>query len=170
MLIASDLGFEVQARRAFERLAESGFALPIDSKRTVTLSYLAEVCTRLGDAGRAEQLYTHLLPYRDLAIVVPTCTLCCGSAARYLGMLAATMGDWPSAERHFEAALAMEERMRAWPWLAHTRAEYAAMLAARGDRGDDARATELRQMALAAADRLEMGRLRQLLRSAVAAA
>jgi tetratricopeptide (TPR) repeat protein len=170
MLIASDLGFEAQARRTFEQLAESGFALPIDSKRTVTLAYLAEVCTRLDDAPRAEQLYGHLLPYRDLAIVVPTYTLCCGSAARYLGMLATTMGDWPSAERHFEAALAMEERMRAWPWLAHTRAEYAAMLVARGDRRDDARAAELREMALAAADRLEMGRLRQLLRSAVVAA
>jgi tetratricopeptide (TPR) repeat protein len=170
MLIASDLGFEVQARRTFELLAESGFALPIDSKRTVTLSYLAEVCTRLGDARRAEQLYAHLLPHRDLAVVVPTYTLCCGAAARYLGMLATTMGDWPSAERHFETALAMEQRMRAWPWLAHTRAEYAAMLAIRGDRRDDARASELREMALAAADRLEMGRLRRLLRSAVPAA
>jgi hypothetical protein len=85
-------------------------------------------------------------------------------------MLATTMGDWPSAERHFQAALAMEERMRAWPWLAHTRAEYAVMLAARGDRGDDTRAVEMREMALAAADRLEMGRLRQLLRSGVVAA
>ncbi|WP_428665271.1 adenylate/guanylate cyclase domain-containing protein [Reyranella sp.] len=166
MLIASDLGFEVQARRTFELLAESAFALPIDSKRAVTLSYLAEVCARLDDASRAEQLYAHLLPYRDLAIVVPTYTLCCGSAARYLGMLATTMADWPSAERHFEAALAMEERMRAWPWLAHTRAEYAAMLAARGDGSDDVRAAELREMALAAADRLEMGRLRKLLRTA----
>jgi hypothetical protein len=170
MLIASDLGFEDQARRMFEMFAGSGFALPTDSKRTVTLSYLAEVCTRLDDARRAEQLYGHLLPYRDLAIVVPTYTLCCGSAARYLGMLATTMGDWPSAERHFQAALAMEERMRAWPWLAHTRAEYAVMLAARGDRGDDTRAVEMREMALAAADRLEMGRLRQLLRSGVVAA
>jgi len=169
MLIASDLGFESQARKAFESIAEAGFALPLDSKRTVTLAYLAEVCARLGDSNRAEELYALLQPYRDLAIVVPTHTLCCGAAGRYLGMLATTMGDWSSAERHFEVALVLEERMRAWPWLAHTRCEYAAMLSARGDRKDAARAAELRDMALAAADRMEMGRLRRLLRSAVAA-
>jgi tetratricopeptide (TPR) repeat protein len=170
MLIASDLGFETQARRTFESIAESDFALPLDSKRTVTLAYLAEVCARLRDSRRAEQLYGLLLPYRDLAIVVPTHTLCCGAAARYLGMLSTAMGDWPSAERHFEAALAMEERMRAWPWLAHTRCEYADMLLARGWRQDTVRAGEFRQMSLAAADRLGMGALRQRILSSVAPA
>jgi class 3 adenylate cyclase len=170
MLIASDLGFEAQARRTFESIAESDFALPLDSKRTVTLAYLAEVCARLRDGRRAEQLYGLLLPYRELAIVVPTHTLCCGAAARYLGMLSTAMGDWPSAERHFEAALAMEERMRAWPWLAHTRCEYADMLLARGWQQDTVRAGEFRQMSLAAADRLEMGGLRQRILSSVAPA
>jgi len=170
MLIASDLGFEAQARRTFESIAESDFVLPLDSKRTVTLAYLAEVCARLRDGRRAEQLYGLLLPYRELAIVVPTHTLCCGAAARYLGMLSTTMGDWPSAERHFEAALAMEERMRAWPWLAHTRCEYADMLLARGWQQDTLRARELREMSLAAADRLEMGRLRQRILNSAAPA
>jgi hypothetical protein len=141
--------------------------LPLDSKRTVTLAYLAEVCARLRDGRRAEQLHELLLPYRDLAIVVPTHTLCCGAAARYLGMLSTTMGDWLAAERHFEAALAMEERMKAWPWLAHTRSEYAGMLLARGWQQDTLRARELREMSLAAADRLEMGRLRQRILSSV---
>jgi hypothetical protein len=160
MLIASDLGFEAQARRTFETIAETDFVLPLDSKRTVTLSYLAEVCTRLGDSRRAEQLYDRLLPYRDLTILVPTHTICCGAAARYLGMLSTTMGEWETAERHFEAAMAMEERMRAWPWLAHTRYEYAGMLLARSRQQDTVRAAELREMSLAAADRLQMGRLR----------
>jgi hypothetical protein len=40
------------------------------------------VCARLGDAERAEQLYDLLLPYRDLALVVPTTTICCGANAR----------------------------------------------------------------------------------------
>jgi class 3 adenylate cyclase len=170
MLIASDLGFEMQARRTFEQIAESDFALPLDSKRTVTLAYLAEVCARLRDGRRAEQLYGLLLPYRELAIVVPTHTLCCGAAARYLGMLSTAMDDWPSAERHFEAALAMEERMKAWPWLAHTRCEYADMLLARGRQQDRVRAEEFRQMSLAAADRLEMGGLRQRILSSIAPA
>jgi hypothetical protein len=71
------------------------------------------------------------------------------------------MGDWSTAEGHFEAALALEERMKAWPWLAHTRCEYAAVLLARGRPQDRVRAGELRGMALAAADRLGMARLRR---------
>lgn len=170
MLIASDLGFEAQARRSFDMMAETDFALPLDSKRAVTLAYLAEVCVKLGDSRRAEEIRELLLPHRDLAIVVPIHAICCGAAARYLGMLSATMGDWPSAERHFEGALGLEEKMKAWPWLAHTRHEYAAMLLARGRPQDRVRAEELRDMSLAAADRLGMGRLRQRLLSPVASA
>ena len=170
MLIASDLGFEAQARRSFDMMAETDFALPLDSKRAVTLAYLAEVCVKLGDGRRAEEIRELLLPHRDLAIVVPIHAICCGAAARYLGMLSAAMGDWPSAERHFEGALGLEEKMRAWPWLAHTRHEYAAMLLARGRPQDRVRAEELRDMSLAAADRLGMGRLRQRLLSPVASA
>src|SRR6185312_1600630 len=165
MLIASDLGFEAQARRNFEAMAETGFTLPLDSKRTITLVYLAEVCTRIGDADRAADLYELLLPYRDLTVVVPTHAFCCGATARYLGMLATAMGDLASAERHFETALGIEQGMRAWPWLAHTRSEYAAMLLARDRPQDRMRAGELRDMSLAAADQLGMGRLRQRLLS-----
>ena len=64
----------------------------------------------------------------------------------------------------------MDEKMKAWPWLAHTRHEYAAMLLARGRPQDRVRAEELRDMSLAAADRLGMGRLRQRLLSPVASA
>jgi class 3 adenylate cyclase/tetratricopeptide (TPR) repeat protein len=161
MLIASDLGFEAQAKEAFAAMAASGFALPLDVKRTVTLSYLAEVCTRLDDRDHAEHLYELFLPYRDLAVVVAPSTVCCGSVARFLGMLAATMRDWASAETHFEAALAMDERMKAWPWLAHTRFEYSRALLVRGRKKDSVRARELRGMALAAAERLGMGGLTQ---------
>jgi DNA-binding NarL/FixJ family response regulator len=47
-------------------------------------------------------------------------------------MLAATMSRWQEAQRHFEAALAMNARMGARPWLAHTQHEYARMLLRRG--------------------------------------
>ncbi len=159
MLIASDLGFAQQAQKTFDAMAATGFALPPDSMRTVTLSYLAEVCCRLDDRISAERLYALLLPYRDLAVVAGLSTLCCGSVARFLGMLAATLHDWPAAEAHFEAALVMDERMKAWPWLAHTRFEYSRALLARDRKGDRVRARELRGMALAAAERLGMGGL-----------
>ena len=135
-LIASDLGFADASRKAFEGLAASGFAFPIDAKRNLTLSYLAEVCARLGDADRAAQLYELLSPYRDLAVVVPVSTVCCGANSRYLGMLATVTGDWATAEEYFEAALGMDERLHAWPWLAHTKHEFALALLARGRSGD----------------------------------
>src|SRR5262249_39778212 len=55
VLIASDLGFEEEAQRIFDELAATQFDFPMDAKRNITLSYLAEICTRLGDADRAEK-------------------------------------------------------------------------------------------------------------------
>jgi hypothetical protein len=164
-LIASDLGFHDAARKSFEDLAAGGFAFPVDAKRTLTMSYLAEVCSRLGDVDRAERLYNLLLPYRDLAVTAPATTVCCGSAGRYLGMLAATLGDWTAAEEHFAAALAMDERLGAWPWLAHTKHEFALMLRTRGRRRDHDRAAELIAAAAASAERIGMPAMQQKMRS-----
>jgi tetratricopeptide (TPR) repeat protein len=160
-LIASDLGFDEAARKAFEDLAGGGFIFPADAKWNLTISYLAEVCTRLSDRRRADQLYQLLLPYRDITIVAPTTTVCCGAAARYLGMLAAVIGDWTAAETHFETALAMDERMQAWPWLAHTQHEFAAALLARGRAGDRSRAEALLAAAAETAARLGMPALQK---------
>jgi tetratricopeptide (TPR) repeat protein len=164
-LVASDLGFEQAARKAFEDLAAGGFTFPVDAKWSLTISYLAEVCARLGDARRAERLYELLLPYRDITIFAAMTTVCCGSAARYLGMLAGVIGDWAMAEEHFDTALAMDERLHAWPWLAHTQHEFAAALLARGGRGDRARADSLLAAAVETAQRLGMVSLQKQIRS-----
>ncbi len=156
MLIASDLGFDAQARRILDQMAESAFSIPTDSKRLVTWTYFAEVATRLGETVHAERIYQNLLPFRDQAVTVPACTLCSGSVARYLGLLAGALGDWPAAEEHFEYALQMNERMQGRPWLAHTRREYAVMLAARDRRGDKVRAAGLLAAASATASELNM--------------
>ncbi len=156
MLIASDLGFEAQARRSLDQMAESEFSLPMDSKRLVTLTYLAEVSARLRETEHAERIYAALLPFRDQAVTVPAFTLCCGAAARYLGLLASALGDWSAAEAHFEYALQMNERLRARPWLAHTQHEFSIMLSARHRRGDQARAADLLASATAAAKELKM--------------
>ncbi len=163
-LIASDLAFHEAARKAFDDLAAGGFAFPVDAKRSLTLSYLAEVCARLADAERAELLYDLLLPYRDLAIIAPIATVCCGSAGRFLGMLASTSGNWAAAEGHFNAALDMDERLHAWPWLAHTKYEYALMLRERGRPQDRDRAETLFASAAASAERIGMSRLQQNIR------
>jgi predicted ATPase/class 3 adenylate cyclase len=156
MLIASDLGFEVQARRSLDQMAESEFSLPMDSKRLVTLTYLAEVAARLREVEYAERIYASLLPFRDQAVTVPAFTLCCGAAARYLGVLANALGDWSAAEAHFEYALQMNERLQARAWLAHTQHEFSVMLSARHRRDDQARAADLLAAATTAAKELKM--------------
>jgi DNA-binding NarL/FixJ family response regulator len=82
--------------------------------------------------------------------------VCYGAASRYLGMLAATMERWEEAAQHFEDALAMNTRMGARPWLAHTQHEYITMLLARNRPGDREEATALLNVALTTAQELGM--------------
>lgn len=156
-LIYSELGREREARVAFEQLAAHDFAdLPQDSLWLTCVTYLAEVCAFLGDARRAATLYRLLLPYNGYTVVVGATDVCYGAAARYLGLLAATMERWEAATQHFEDALAMNTRMGARPWLAHTQHQYARMLLARNQPGDHDQAMTLLDAALATARELGM--------------
>jgi hypothetical protein len=155
-LIASDLGFKDAAQRMLSQLAESGFAFPVDAKRSTTLAYLAEVCASVRNKAHAERLYELLLPYRDLTITVGQATACYGSAGRHLGLLADVTGEWDRAEDHFEAALVMNRDLEAWPWLAHTQSDFATMLLHRGRTADVAGAENLLSEASATANRLGM--------------
>jgi tetratricopeptide (TPR) repeat protein len=162
-LVACDLGFDEPAHKILAEIAAGGFAIPVDAKRTLTLSYLAEVCVRLDDGDSAKRVYDLMLPYRDMAVVAPIATVCCGAAARYLGMLAGVLRDWKVADAHFERALALDESLQAWPCHAHTRYEYALVLLKRNRKQDRAYATELLASAAAAAERFGMVALGQLI-------
>ena len=156
-LIHSELGQEDAARAEFEALAANGFAgVPQDGLWVPCMAFLAEVCAFLGDAARAPALYSALAPCDGRNIVAPPNVACFGAAARYLGMLAATMKRWPDAERHFESALEMNARQGARPWLAHTQYQYAAMLLARKGPGDRERGLALLEGAAAIARELGM--------------
>jgi tetratricopeptide (TPR) repeat protein len=161
MLVASDLGFQAQARQHFETFANNDFALPQDAKRQLTLTYFAEVCAALGDANRAEKLHALLHPFRDVTVLAAPNTICCGATRHFLGLLAATMADWQASEEHFREALALNERLKAWPRLAWSQFEYARMLLARQRNGDSVLAQNLREKAVAAAERMGMGLLIQ---------
>ena len=87
--------------------------------------------------------------------------MCYGAAARFLGMLATTMGRWDEAEAHSQAALALNTRMGARPWLAHTQHQYAVLLLARNQLGDDGKAAALLDEALATACDLGMRALEE---------
>ncbi|MGF6789683.1 AAA family ATPase [Paraburkholderia sp. 35.1] len=143
MLIWSDLGFDVQARDGLDQMELTESAIPVDSKRLITLTYLAEVAVRLQEQKQAARIYELLEPFKDQVVTVPAFTLCCGSTARYLGMLASVLGDWTAAHNYFEYALQMDARLQALPWLAHTQHEFAVMLAARNHDKDRSRAAQL---------------------------
>jgi len=120
---------------------------------------LAEVCAFLGDAPRAAQLYDLLLPHASRCVVIGYAIACLGSAARYLGILAATMRRWLDAERHFEQAMAMNAKIGARSWLATTHLDYARMLLARRAPGDHDRAVALLTRAIDSARELGMADL-----------
>ncbi len=85
---------------------------------------------------------------------------CYGAADRYLGMLAATMGESERAEAHFERAMELNRRMGAVTWLAHTAYEYGRFL-----RGDRARAAALLGEAASLAERIGMPGLQSRIRA-----
>ncbi len=161
-LIYRTLGHREACQDIFEDLASDEFAfLPHDSLWVATLAYLTEVCAYLEDCERAAILYKLLLPYEGRTVVVGGATACYGAAARYLGMLARTTADLEAAERHFEAALDLDARMEAWPWLAHGQCEYAVMRLVRGRASDREGASGLLDEALTTARRLNMAYLIQ---------
>ncbi|MDQ4130265.1 MAG: maleylpyruvate isomerase N-terminal domain-containing protein [Actinomycetota bacterium] len=85
--------------------------------------------------------------------------LAVGSVERQLGLLATTMARWEDATAHFEAALARNEALASPPLVARTRADYASMLARRGEPNDHERAAELRRQAATTARELGITRL-----------
>jgi predicted ATPase/class 3 adenylate cyclase len=163
-LIYSELGRTREARTEFEYLARHDFTdLPRDALWMASMTYLTDVCTFLGDTARAASLYQLLLPHAERTVVIGNAVACYGAMSRYLGALATTMGHWDTAAQHFEHALAMNARMEAWPWLAHTQYAYATMLLARNYSGDHDRAAALLDAALVTARELGMRALEERL-------
>jgi tetratricopeptide (TPR) repeat protein len=141
--MAAELGHAAEARQALETLAADAFAhLPVDETWLAGISLLADTASKLGDQERAADLYDLLLPWED-RVAVSYADFSVGAVARYLGLLAAVMERWDDAERHFEAALEINEGIGARPWLAHAERDYAGMLRARDEPGDRERSREL---------------------------
>ena len=152
--MVTQLGHVDEARKAFEALAEDDFAeVPFDEEWLVGMTLLAEAACALGDTRRAGVIYELLLPYAD-RVAVSYAENITGSVARYLGLLAATMGRGDVSAGHFEDALAVNERIGARPWLAHTREDYGRSLLARDGPGDREKAEPLLSLALADYDEL----------------
>jgi tetratricopeptide (TPR) repeat protein len=146
-----------RAREAYEHVADNQFAaLPVDPTWLLAVTDCAAVCARLGDKVRAAVLRELLIPYSD-QLPVGALGLATGSVAYYLGLLAATGGDFDEAQTWFAAADATCVRVGAPTWRARTRLETARTLLRRHGVGDADRARELLGQALVTARELGLG-------------
>ena len=135
----AQLGRTAEARTAFDELTADGVAaLPFDQEWLFGMALLAETCVYLGDVETAAVLYELLAPWNELNAVDPAEGFM-GSVSRYLGQLAALLDRVDEAARHYQEAMAMNERMGARPWLAYTQEDHARLLAG----SDPERADEL---------------------------
>jgi DNA-binding CsgD family transcriptional regulator/tetratricopeptide (TPR) repeat protein len=167
-----ELGMEREARRELARVAADGLEPFRESLWLASLTYLTDAAAALGDETAAALLYPELEPLAGTNVMIGHLVTCNGAADRYLGMLAATLGEWDRAEEHFEGAMELNRRMGAATWLAHTAYEYARTLHARGGHARD-RAAAPAAEATALAERIGMpvllGRIRALGSAAPAA-
>jgi DNA-binding CsgD family transcriptional regulator len=162
--LLAELGMEAEARRELARVEAEGLEPNRQSLWIASLTYLTDACSALGDEAIASLVYPELESLSGTNVMIGHLVSCYGAADRYLGMLAATLGEWSRAEEHFERALALNRSMGAATWLAHTSYEYARCL--RAQRGDRDRADALLGEASALAGRIGMpsllGRVRAL--------
>jgi len=143
-LAYADAGRADDARRELERLAARDFAdLPRGPRWLHILAMLAHTCALLGDRRRAQILYALLEPLAGGAVFATDGLVWQGATDFYLGMLAATLGRWEAAAKHFDAALALYADSDVPVWAARAQQAYAVMLPARGAPGDEEHAREL---------------------------
>jgi DNA-binding CsgD family transcriptional regulator/tetratricopeptide (TPR) repeat protein len=162
--VLAELGMEREARRELSRLVAEGIDDYRASLWLATLTYLTDACAAVGDEAMAAIVYPELEPLAGTNVMIGHLVACYGSADRYLGMLAATLGEPGRAEQHFERAREQNGRMGASTWEAHTAYEYGRFLLGRGPetRG---RAEALLGEAAALAERIGMAGLLEKIRS-----
>jgi DNA-binding CsgD family transcriptional regulator len=166
--VLAELGMESEARRELARVAADGLDGYRASLWLATLTYLTDASSVIGDERMAAILYPELEPFAGANVMIGHLVACYGSADRYLGMLAATLGESERAEAHFERAMALDREMGASTWLAHSAYEYGRFLLA-ADRSRRARAAPYLDEAASLAGRIGMAGLLARIRSLGAA-
>ena len=143
LTVCAQTGDRDSARQIFEDYAVDDFAgVPRDWVWHVAMFHLVEGCVFLQDRPRAAILYDLLTPFESQTVVVSFVMSSLGPIALQLGQLAALVGRWDSAERHFEEAVAQASRQHAPGWVAsaeycHGRAWLSRGDARSADRGRD---------------------------------
>ncbi len=148
--VLAELGMESDARRELARIRAEGMDALRESLWIASLTYLTDASTALRDEATAALVYPELAPLAGANVLIGHLVSCYGAADRYLGMLAATLGEWERAEEHFERATEFNRRAGMATWLGHTHYQHGR---ARLARGDGAGAAALLREAAAVAER-----------------
>ena len=151
--VYAELGRTQDAMRELDMLGADGFAaLPRDAWWLLGMTLLGEVAACVEHPVHAQVIYEQLEPYASHCVVITT--VCAGSVARPLGLLATALGRYDDAERWFSVALASNERIRSRLWVGHTQRDYASLLLRRDGPGDREQARALLAEALDTASEL----------------
>lgn len=159
--LLAELGMEEELERELAHVRREGLGAFRQSLWVASLIYLTDACSAIGQQEVAALVYPELAPFTGTNVMIGSGVVCCGAADRYLGMLAATLGDTQRAQGHFAAALELNRRMGATTWLAHTCYEYARMLQSSGEHES---AESLAAEAAALAEQVGMPTLRGRIR------
>jgi DNA-binding CsgD family transcriptional regulator/tetratricopeptide (TPR) repeat protein len=154
--LLAELGMEEDARSELARVREEGLNEFRSTLWVASLTYLADACALVGDEALATRLYSELAPLSGRNVVIGNGVACYGAADRYLGRLAATVGEHELAIEHLEQALIVNRSTGATTWIAHTLYEYGRTLRMRGRHHDDGQTAELLSEAAALAERIGM--------------
>ncbi|MGR4869133.1 helix-turn-helix transcriptional regulator [Variovorax sp. LARHSF232] len=164
-LLYAELDMRAQCQAVFDSLPWEQARVPRDAGSMTAVMFCAETCVYLEDAARAAVLYPLLKGHAGANLLADSGGPCLGAADRLLGSLAAVMRQWTLAQRHFEAALALDQQSGSRVWLAHSRYAFAVMLHRRALAGDFERAAALLAQALAEATALGMNALAPRIRA-----
>lgn len=155
--LLTELGMRAEAQAELTAFCEHGLPrLARDALGVAALTYLTDASAALRDGETAARLYPELTPHAGRPLLVGHLVACFGSSDRFLGKLAATIGDRGLAAEHFEAALDLDGRMGATLWLAHTRCDYAELLLSEPSADARIRAAELLRLVADAAATLRL--------------
>ncbi|MGB2694066.1 MAG: AAA family ATPase [Dehalococcoidia bacterium] len=138
-------------------LARGSDTVPEDGLWKSTMLGYSEVCARLRMSDAAYALYDVVRRHPQGNVSAGN-SASGGAIARNVGQLATVIGRWDDAERHFEAALDLNEKMGHLPALAFTRRDYGDMLLRRDAHDDREKGQLLVQQALEAAQEMGMAK------------
>lgn len=133
----AESGNDVEAGLELERLLPAVLA-GSGPRWLGAVADLAVVASRTGQPPAVEAIYTTLLPYQGRLVVWGGANTITGPVDDYLGRLAARLGRDDAALSHLDAAVELENRIGALPWLATTLVSRAAVLSSlEQNRADD---------------------------------